>query len=214
MKKALLILGLLVSFIVTGLGVSAKSNQLHTITLEKNNDSYNVILDTDNISKVTRKVVSDDEIVLEISGITSSETVNALYKGTESIENLVIEKAGFNKLKIYITARNIKSASVIMQPVVGNETLVGETFPMNKVLWTVFVLGALALVVKRSIKRTNEDNNLSIKRDIKEREIALYRQYRRCLDEGISLTSKDAKIHNILKKIDRRIDERLSMTTK
>lgn len=214
MKKTFLILGFLIAFVITGLNVSAKTNQLHTITLERNNGSYNIILDTDSISKVTRKIISDNEIVLELSGITSADTVNALYKGTEAIDNLVIEQAGINKLKIYVSAQNIKSSSVVMQPAIGAQTLVGESFPADKVVWSVFVLVVLGAVIRHSIKKIKEDNEITIKRDIKDREIALYRQYRRSLDEGISLPSKDAKMQNILKKIDRKIDERLSMSIK
>ena len=212
MKKTFLVLGLIIVFIVTGLAVNAKTNQLHTITLEQSNGSYNIILDTDSISKVTRKVISNNEIVLEISGITSTDTVNALYKGTGAIDNLVVENAGLNKLRIYVSAQNIKSSSVIMQPAMGTETIVGETFPVNKAVWSVFVLVVLGVVIRRSIKRTKEDNDILIKRDIKDREIAMYRQYRRSLDEGVSLPSKDTKMKNILKKIDRKIDERLSMS--
>ncbi len=214
MKKTLLILAFLITFLITGLTVSAKNNQLHTITLERNNGTYNIILDTDSISKVSRKVISDNEIVLELSGITSSDTVNALYKGAGAVDNLVIENAGLNKLKIYVSAPNIKVSSVIMQPVSGEETLVGETFPVDKAVWSMFVLVVLGAVIKHSIKRTNEDSNIAIKRDIKDREIALYRQYRHSLDEGVSIKSKDAKMQNILKKIDRKIDERLSMSIK
>ncbi len=214
MKNIFLILGFLIAFVITGLNVSAKTNQLHTITLEKNGGNYNIILDTDSISKVTRKVVSDNEIVLELSGITSSDTINALYKGTDAIDNLVVEHAGLNKLKIYVSAQNIKTSSVIMQPVNGAETLVGESFPADKAVWSVFVLVVLGVVIKRSIKRTKEENEISIKRDIKDREIALYKQYRRSLEEGVSLNTKDPKMHNILRKIDRKIDERLSMSIK
>lgn len=214
MKKTFLILGFLIAFIITGLNVSAKTNQLHSITLEKSGESYNIILDTDSISKVTRKVISDNEMVLELSGVTSSDTVNALYKGIGAIDNLVIENAGLNKLKIYVSAPNVKSSSVIMQPAVGAETLVGESFPIEKTVWSVFVLVVLGAIIKNSLKRTNEENNLSIKRDIKDREIEMYRQYRRSIDEGVSLHSKDAKMKNILKKIDRKIDERLSMSIK
>jgi len=214
MKKIFLVLGFLIVFIITGLNVNAKTNQLHTVTLERNNESYNIVLDTDGLSKVKRKVISDNEIVLELSGITSSDTVNALYKGTGTIDNLVIEHAGLNKLRIYISAHNIGSASVIMQPSVGAETVVGNEFPTDKAVWTVFVLFVLGVVIKRSIKRTNEDSSISIKRDIKDREIALYRQYRKSIDEGVSLPFKEAKMHNILKKIDRKIDERLSMSIK
>jgi len=214
MKKTFLILGILAAFFVTCLAVNAKTNQLHTITLENNNGNFNIVLDTDSISKVTRKVVSDNEIVLELSGITSADTVNALYKGTEAVDNLVIENAGLNKLKIYVSAQNIKNSSVIMNPESGDISLVGESFPADKALWSMFVLTVLGLIIRKSVKRTNEENSLSIKRDIKEREIEMYRKYRRSLDEGISLSSKDTKMNNMLKKIDRKIDERLSVISR
>lgn len=212
MKKIILILGFLITFLVSGLSVSAKTNQLHTITIENNGQGYNIILDADNIPKVTKKIVSDGELILKLSGITSADTVNALYKGTEHVDNLVIENAGLNNLNIYINAPNIKSSSVMIQPQNGQKTLVGESFPADKAVWSVFVLIVLATVAKRSIKKTNEDNNILIKRDIKDREIALYKQYRRSLDEGINIQPKDIKMKNMLKKIDRKIDERLSLS--
>lgn len=214
MKKTFLILGFLIAFIFMGLNVTARANQLHTITFEKNNGSYNIILDTDNMSKVSRKVLSDNDIVLQLSGVSSSDTVNALYKGAGTIDNLIIENAGLNKLKVYVSAPNIKSSSIIMNPADGVQTLVGESFPVDKAIWTLFVLVVLGVVIKRSIKRTNEDNSMLIKKDIKDREIALYRQYRKSMEEGTSLPLKNPNMKNILKKIDRKIDERLSLLTK
>ena len=160
------------------------------------------------------KVLSNNEMLIELFGITSSDTVNALYKGSDSIDNLVIENAGFNKLKIYISASNIKDASVTLQPKIGEAAVAGDSFPIDKAVWSLFVLAVLAGVVKHSIQSAKEDNSILIKRDIKDREIELYRQYRRSIDEGISLSPKDAKMNNIIKKIDRKIDERLSLLTK
>lgn len=211
MKKIFLILSIVIAFALSVLSVNAKSNQLHTLTLEKNSDGYNIVLDTDELARVNKKVISNDEIVLELSGITTADTVNALYKGVESIDNLVVEKSGLNKVKVYVTAPNIKSSSVIMQPFDGEGTLVGESFPWNKVLWSVFVLFTLIAVAKRSIRKTNDENSLLIKRDIKNREIALYKQYRQSLEDDVCLRSKDAKMKTMLKKIDRKIDERLSL---
>ena len=214
MKKIFLILGIFVMLFTIGLSVSAKTNQLHTITLDKNNGVYNIILDTDDISNVVRKVVSDNEIILELSGITSSDTINALYRGTDAIDNLVIENAGFNRLKIYVSAPNIKSSSVIMKPALGHASIVGEPFPWNKVLWSLFVLVISAVGIANVVNRTREENNLFIKHDIKEREIQMYKKYKRSFDEGINLYPKDIKMQNMLKKIDRRIDERLSVLSK
>lgn len=214
MKKAFLILSCLVALVFTCLTVCAKTNSLHTITLEKGNSGLNIVLNTDSIAKVARKTISDNEIVLEVSGITPSDTVNALYKGTDNIDNLVVENSGADKIKIYITAQGIKNSSVIMDTTDGTTSLVAETFPLNKAVWIGCVFALLGIIITKSVKRTKEEDKLLIKKDIKDREIALYRQYRRNFEEDTSLHSKDTKMKSILKKIDRKIDERLSMAGK
>ena len=49
-----------------------------------------------------------------------------------------------------------------------------------------------------------------IKEDIKDREIQMYRKYRKNLEQNMSISSNDMKMKSMLKKIDRKIDERLS----
>ena len=75
MKKGFIIFGFLITFILSGLAAFASGNYLHTITLEKSNTGYNVILGSDSMAKVVKKTPSDNELVLELSGITSSDTV-------------------------------------------------------------------------------------------------------------------------------------------
>lgn len=215
MKKIFLIFGFLITFSFTSLAVSAKANYLHTVTLEKNNTGYNVILGSDKIAKVTKKTPSENELVLELSGITSSDTVNALYKGTNNIDGLVIENTAPNKLKIYITAANIKDSSIIMDPALGESTIVGETVPVEKVLWISFVLALFAIIFKVSKSISEEDDKILIKKDIKDREIELYRKYRNELESNTSINSnKDFRMKKMLKKIDRKIDERLTSSIK
>ena len=75
MKKGFILFGFLITFILSGLAAFASGNYLHTITLEKSNTGYNVILGSDSMAKVVKKTPSDNELVLELSGITSSDTV-------------------------------------------------------------------------------------------------------------------------------------------
>ena len=157
MKKLFLIFGFLITFAFTSTTVSAKANYLHTVTLEKNNTGYNVILESDKIARVTKKTPSENELILELSGTTSSDTVNALYKGTNSIDGLVIENTAPNKLKIYISAANIKDSSIIMDPIHGESTLVGETMPLDKILWITFVMGLFAVIFRVSKKISDYD---------------------------------------------------------
>lgn len=210
MKKIIITFSFLIAFIFTCLSVNAKTNMLHTITLEKNGSGYNILLKTDNTTKVTKKTLADNEIVLDLSGIKSSDTVNALYKGTDNIENLVIESTGKNNLKIYITAKNIRNSSVITQSLNGENRIISEGFPLSKTIWATFVLILFGIIFAVSKKDTEAENRLGIKKDIKDREIALYKQYRRNFEEDMSVNSKNSKMHTMIKKIDRKIDERLS----
>ena len=95
MKRIILILTFLITFAFSTLAVTAAGNNLHTITLEKNNTGYNIVLGSDKIAKVVKKTPANNELIMEITGITSSETVNAIYKGTNSIEGLIIENTAY-----------------------------------------------------------------------------------------------------------------------
>ncbi len=211
MKKIITLFSLLITFMFTCLVVQAKGNYLHSITLEKGNDGYNVILNTDKITKVVRRTNSDNELTLEISDIKTKETINALYKGTNNIDNLVIENNEPNKLKVYITAPNIKSSSIIIEPVDGQAALAGETIPTKRILWCTFVMVLFAGIFISAKRISENDSKIIIKKDIKDREIEMYRKYKKSFDTSMNLkNSRDMKMRSMIKKIDRKIDERLT----
>lgn len=211
MKRIILILTFLITFAFSTLTVKAASNNLHTITLEKNNSGYNVVLGSDKIAKVVKKTPANNELIMELTGISSSETVNAIYKGTNSIDGLVIENSAPNKLKIYITADNIKNSTVMMESIDGETTIVGETLPVEKILWAVFVMALFGVIFKISKDIAEEDDKILIKKDIKDREIQMYRKYRsEMFTNPIINNSSDLRMRKMLKKIDRKIDERLT----
>ena len=167
------------------------------------------------MAKVSKKTPSENELVLELNGITSSDTVNALYKGTNNIDSLVVENTAPNKLKIYISADNIKNTTVIMEPQNGTETIVGETIPLDKTLWVVFVMALFCVIFKISKDISEEDNRLLIRKDIKDREIEMYKRYRNELVTNPSIRPhQDIRMRKMLKKIDRKIDERLTASIK
>lgn len=214
MKRMFLIFGLLIGIILAGLKVYAKTNHLHSIVLEKNNSGYNIILQSDEIAKVVRRFVSNDEIVLELNGITSSDTVNALYKGTNEVDNLVIENTSPNKLKIYVTAPNISSSSVFVEPEFGGSVPAGESFPIKKTAWSILAMAILVMIYVNSRKQSVKTCNTLIKKDIKDREIELYRRYRKNFEEESLNSNKITRMRTMLKKIDRKIDERLMTSIK
>ncbi len=211
MKRLFLIFTFLITFVFSIQQANAADNYLRTITLEKGNTGYNVILGTDTMAKVTKKTPSENEIVIEMKDIKSSETVNAVYKGTTSIDGLVIENSSYDRLKIYISADNIKYSTVIMETADGSAQIVGETVPLDKILWIVCVLALFSVVFKVAKDLSEEDDKILIKKDIKDREIQLYRKYRSQMMVNPSIdATQSLKMRRMLKKIDRKIDERLT----
>lgn len=203
MKKLFIIM--FIFFIADAAKVFGADNLLHSITLEKSNIGYNIILDTDLKADVTKKVPNNDELIIDLKNVTSSETVNAVYKGKNSIDGLVIESTP-SGLKIDIKAENIKNSTVMISTPDGSTSIVGENVPIDKVLWIVFVVSMFAVIRKVSKDIAEDDDKIIIKKDIKNREIQMYRRYRNEMASNISINS----LNNSIRKIDRKIDERLT----
>lgn len=210
MKKILIVFTFLITFVFSAASVLADENFLHTITLEKNDTGYNVILGSDKMTRVVKKTPENNELILELSGISSSDSVNALYKGTNNIDGLVIETPARNKIRIHITANDISNSTVIMEPIQGEPAIVGESVPMDKVLWVLFVVSLIAVIVKFAKHITEDEEKISIKKDIKNREIQMYKKYRKDISIYPDLEhNSDVRLKTLVKKIDRKIDERL-----
>lgn len=210
MKKILIIFTFVIAFVFITMPALAGGNYLHTITLEKNDNGYNVILGSDKATKVTKKSPDKNELVLELGGITSAESVNAIYKGTSSIDGLVIETPAQNKLKISITANDISNSTVIIDPINGSPVIAGESMPIDKILWCVFVLALVGVIVRLSKHITDEEEKFNIKHDIKNREIQMYKKYRKDVSAApVYVHNSDMRLKTLVKKIDRKIDERL-----
>ena len=209
MKKIIITILLIV---FTAMSAFAQENYLHTIRLEKNNDAYNVILGTDKMISVEKSIPSDKELVLVLSGITSSDKVDALYKGTNNIDSLIVENLSKNKIKVYISAQGIKDSTIIVEPENGQSSIVGESIPIEKNVWIFFVLGLFCVIFKTSKKIVAEENKkISYSQSIKDREIEIYKKYKKefCTQPQINF-KHDIRMKKIMKKIDRKIDDRLT----
>lgn len=189
MKRTLLIL----SIFFIGLAVQAADNYLHTIVLEGTDDGYNIVLKSDELPQVKKTVKNNDNLVLDVKGITTSDSVNALYKSTSDVNSLVVENTANDEVRVYIHAKDIANATILAQTSAGEPVILSERFPLEKVLWSLAVLGILAAVVKSAKAITDYENSLVIKKDIKDREIELYRNFQR---ELASMPSINCKIKN------------------
>lgn len=171
----------------------AADNYLHTVILEGTDDGYNIILKSDSLPQVKKTLKGSDNLILDVKGISVSSAVNAIYKSSADINSLVVENVADNELKIYIAAKDIARSTIMAQMPDNTPVILSERFPAEKVLWTFAVLIILALAVKSAKAITDYENSLVIKKDIKDREIELYRNFQR---ELASMPDINCKIKN------------------
>ncbi len=189
MKK--LILTLTILFL--GIAAQASENYLHTVVLEGTDDGYNIILKSDELPQVKKTIKNNDNLVLDVKGITTSAAVNAIYKSTNSVNSLIVENVANDELKVYIQAKDISKATVMAQTKSGEPVILSERFPLEKVSWSVAVLLILAMLIKSAKAITDYENSIVIKKDIKDREIELYRNFQK---ELASMPKINSKIKN------------------
>lgn len=173
MKKLFLVFAIL----IFGLSANASSNLLHTIILEGTDDGYNIVLKVDSMPTVKKNISRDNKLALNIKGVTASNSVNAIYRSTADVNNLVVETVSDNELNVYIQAKDIAKSTILAQ--VGNEqpVILSERFPLEKVLWSIAVLVILGLLFKSAKSITEYENSILIRKDIKDREIELYKNF-------------------------------------
>jgi len=177
-----------------GLAVNASENFLHTIVLEGTGDGYNLILKTDDLPEVQKKVKGSDNLILNVKGITPSKSVSAIYKSTNDVNSLVVENVADDELKVYIQAKDISKVTIMAQIDNNTPVILSERFPIEKVLWSIAVLGILIMLAKSAKAITEYENSIVIKKDIKDREIELYRNFQK---ELASKPEINCKIKNI-----------------
>ena len=175
------------------MSANASENLLHTIVLEGTDDGYNIVLKSDETPIITRSIKSNNNLVLDVKGITTSNSVNAIYRSTSDINGLIVENVSNDELKIYIQAKDIAKSTIMSQSGDNEPVIVSERFPLEKLIWTLAVFGILAVVIKSAKALTDYENSIVIKKDIKDREIELYRNFQR---ELASMPSINCKIKN------------------
>lgn len=191
---------LTLTILFLGLAVQASENFLHTVVLEGTDDGYNIILKSDELPQVKKTIKGNDNIVLDVKGITTSAAVNAIYKSTNTVNSLIVENVANDELKIYIQAKDISKATIMAQTKSGEPVILSERFPLEKVLWSFAVLVILAGLAKSAKSITDYENSLVIKKDIKDREIELYRNFQKELANmpNINCKIKNAYATNVM----------------
>lgn len=178
---------LVIAIAFTMLAANAADNQLETVILEGTEAGYNVILRTDTVGKVKKHVLSKDKITLELKGITSTNTVNTLYRNTSAVNSLIVENNGNDELKIYIAAEDIANAAIIFETPAAPPVYASDNLSTEKLLWAgfVFILLVGITATTKSLK-TEPESNVMLS-DIKQREMEMYRNFKKELAQMPSI---------------------------
>ena len=205
MKKILLTIVTML-FMVTS-ALAANDNFLNAVVLEGTDSGYNIILRSDAVASVKRVVENSNKIVLDIKGLTSSDDISTVYKNTSSANGVIVENIGNNSIRVQVQGKNISSANVIFDTPASSPIVVTDKVSKRTVGWsaTALVLLCFIFAKSRDIKvDTRAKVREAVQKNMRDREIAMYKNYRR---EMLTIPSIDYKIKNPrLKKVIRRAD--------
>lgn len=129
-KKILLVF--VIAFCIGGNNVFASDNVLQAVQIDGVNDSYNIILKSDDVAEVRKTVQAPNKMVLLLKGIRASKTINTIYNNTTSVDSVVVEPQGEDTVKILIQAANVSSAKVQFDSLKTPLGVLGNSGAQNK----------------------------------------------------------------------------------
>lgn len=191
MKKLLILIAL---FLLNIAGVYASDNFLNTVILEGTDTGYNIVLRSDSIASVRRIINSDDKLTLDIKGLSSSSNLSTIYKNTSEANSVIVENAGNNEVKIHIQAKDIIKANIIFDTPASAPVVVSDSVSNNAIAWSALAFVVLCFVFAKSkniIDNPEEDIAEAIQKNMRDREIAMYKNYKK---ELMTIPSIDYKI--------------------
>ncbi len=193
MKKLVIFIAILILNIS---GAIASDNLLNTIILEGTDNSYNVVLRSDKVANVRRIITSNDKLTLDIKGLSSSNNLSTIYRNTSEANSVIVENAGNNEVKIHIQAKDIVNANIIFDTPASSPIVVSDKVSNDTIAWSVLAFVVLYFIFAKSknIKdNPQEEIADAIKQNMRNREIAMYKSYKK---ELLTIPSIDYKIKN------------------
>ena len=191
-----LLLTMLTILFTTFSSAFAADNFLNTVVLEGTGSSYNIILRSDAVASVRRVVENSNKIVLDIKGLTSSDNMSTVYKNTSAANGVIVENVGSNAIRIYVQGKNISSANIIFDTPASAPIVVADKVSKNTICWSILAGIALCFMFAKS-REIKVDPRAKVKeavqKNMRDREIAMYRNYRR---ELLTIPSIDYKVKN------------------
>ena len=193
MKKLFLILTILLFTITSAF---AADNYLNTVILEGSESGYNVILRTDALANVRRIPEGENKLTLEVKGVRASNSLTTFYRNTSADNSVIVENSGNNTVKIHLNAKNAADANIIFDTPASSPIVVSDTVSRDMLLWSALafvVLSGMFFMSKNIKDDPQKDIEEALQKNMRDREIEMYRNYRK---EFLTIPSIDYKIKN------------------
>lgn len=121
-----------IAFSLSANNVFASDNVLQAVQINGVNDSYNIILKSDDVAEVRKTVQAPNKMILVLKGIRASKTINTIYNNTASIDSVVVEPQGEDSVKILIQGANVGVAKVQFDSLKTPLGVLGNSGAQNK----------------------------------------------------------------------------------
>lgn len=111
-KKIFILFAIAIAFCMVGSMSFASDNVLQAIQVNGVNDTYNIVLKSDDVAEMQKTIQAPNKMMITLKGIRASKTINTIYNNTSTVDSVVVEPMGDDAVKILIQAVNVSNAQV------------------------------------------------------------------------------------------------------
>ena len=101
-------------FFFSSMNVQAQ-NALSGINVIQNNDSYNIILKTDNSVKINKYIDEKGSLTLFLSSVLPADSIEIEYDNASDLKNVIVQKKNANNMTILFQGKNIENAKIFLK---------------------------------------------------------------------------------------------------
>ena len=188
MKK--IFLNLIFTLIMLSSAALAADNSLHAVILEGTDNGYNVILRTDKVSGVKKTVQADGTLLIDVKNTSTSVNMDTKYINTRDVNNVIVENAGGNEVKIYVQGKNADKADIIFDTPASAPVVVSDGISKKQITWIAAAFLMICIMSGNFRKSVEKDEKVTLRNDLTEREIKMYKDLKSDIMTSAMIDSK------------------------
>ena len=168
----------------------AADNSLHAVILEGTDNGYNVILRTDKVSGIKKTVQADGTLLIDVKNTSTSVNMDTKYINTRDVNNVIVENAGGNEVKIYVQGKNADKADIIFDTPASAPVVVSDGISKKQITWIAAAFLMICIMSGSFKKSVEKDEKVTLRNDLTEREIKMYKDLKSDIMTSAMIDSK------------------------